>query len=170
MKSLLKLGLIGALAGVGATLLYAAPEATPPDAQLNDLLGQADLVHSSATADMQHVVQLQETARKSKDIIKLNCVNDKLVQMKPQMNVLEQMQNEMRSSQNVAAAAAQVTQAGQNMRQLRDGADQCAGESIIESESANSYTGPNHPDLPYGNPWENGSSVVEPPNYASPYD
>ena len=38
---------------------------------------------------LQRVVELQELARKQNDIIKLNCVNDKLVQIKAAINIAE---------------------------------------------------------------------------------
>jgi hypothetical protein len=49
--------------------------------------GQDDL--KQMQKGLQRVVQLQELARKQNDIIKLNCVNDKLVQIKAAINIAE---------------------------------------------------------------------------------
>src|SRR5262245_9239614 len=49
--------------------------------------GQEDL--KQMQKGLQRVVQLQELARKQNDIIKLNCVNDKLVQIKAAINIAE---------------------------------------------------------------------------------
>src|SRR5262245_61635725 len=40
-------------------------------------------------SDNKHVLHLQALARKEKDVIKLTCINDKLVQIKAQMNLFD---------------------------------------------------------------------------------
>ena len=49
-----------------------------------------------------YVKHLQEQARKDRDVIKLNCVNDKLVQMKPQMNMNDTARNALEQSGDLA--------------------------------------------------------------------
>jgi hypothetical protein len=61
-----------------------------------------------------------------------------------------------------------ISQAAENVRQLREEADQCSGEPVMQGgESSNSFTGPQAPDDPTkGFPGE----PLEPPGYASPYN
>ena len=55
--------------------------------------GQDDL--KQMQKGLQRVVQLQELARKQNDIIKLNCVNDKLVQVKAAINIAEKSMTDL---------------------------------------------------------------------------
>src|SRR5262245_19896665 len=47
-----------------------------------DMVNQAQGYLRKMQDSLRRVVQLQEVARKQKDVIKLNCVNDKLLQVK----------------------------------------------------------------------------------------
>jgi len=123
------------------------------------------------------VLHLQATARKQKDVIKLNCINDKLVQMKAQQNIFDTAHLELvpliegrnpSDDANRYAMFGEVTTGADNLHKLRIEADGCVGEPEIVGESKNSYTGPTLGDDPtkgdvFGNP-------VEPPGYASPYN
>jgi hypothetical protein len=172
MKLLAKVGLIAILAGAGVTI-YAAPSLTgggTVDASLEELTVRAREIHDRSTADTRHVQHLQQIARKQKDVIKLNCVNDKLVQMKAQLNVIDQATLEMQvgtSSGGRSTSFTEITQAGDNVRNLREQADSCIGEPTLGTESANTYTHPNVYDPTTENPF---GSVVEPPGYASPFN
>jgi len=138
---------------------------------LSDLQGRVHLLHEQMRADTRHVAHLQQIARKAKDVIKLNCVNDKLVQVKPQMNIADAGEAELEASNeaNRMAAFETVTQAAESIRRLREEADQCIGEPITQGgDSSNSFTGPDVPDDPtkgFGGP-----VVIEAPGYASPFD
>src|SRR5262245_25938536 len=72
-------GATGATGSVGATVVLSLP-----DIQL-----RVHQLHDQVRADARHIQHLQQIARKEKDVIKLNCVNDKLVQVKPQMNIAD---------------------------------------------------------------------------------
>lgn len=164
MRLLAKIGLYTSLAAIGATALYAAP-AVGGGSMAE--LGRAQTIRDEANADIRHTYHLQALARKEKDVIKLNCVNDKLVLMKPQLNIIEQAHTEVAAGVNGGAAFTGMVQAGESVRHLREQADQCVGEGGLGgTESANGWTGPIVPDDPYTNPW---GSVVEPPAYASPF-
>lgn len=120
--------------------------------------------------DARHVQHLQQIARHEKDIIKLNCVNDKLVQIKPQMNMADTAANELSGATEYTKVSAfqTATLAAENVRRLREEADQCIGEPVQSGwESSNSFTGPTPPDDPMrGQP----GGGLEPPVYASPYN
>lgn len=137
---------------------------------LGELQGRVKTMHDQTRADSRHIAHLQLLARKEKDVIKLNCVNDKLVQVKPQMNIADAAEAELESvgDSDRGAVFTQIVEAAENVHRLREEADQCIGEPIgNQNESFNSYTHPEIPDDPtkgfVGN-------EVEPPGYASPYN
>jgi hypothetical protein len=181
MKLLAKTAVFSVL---GIALSYAQPK---PDADVDakasvsgkvtaqisftDMLAQSKSVGEQVQKDWRHVKHLQEQARKEKDVIKLNCVNDKLVQIKPQMNMCETARNTLELSSEKddrSALFAEVTISGENIRRLREEADQCIGEPTLATESTTGYTAPDVPDSPYGDPFT--PDQVEPPGYASPYN
>ena len=168
MKLLTKIAATLVVAGVGATM-YAAPNDASGDASLESMLSRTELLKSEMAADYRHVVELQLVARKEKDIIKLNCINDKLVAMKPQMNILEHIQSELvaaRTSQEQKIAFDGLVSAGAEVKGLREAADQCIGQHLLLTESSNEYTHPDIPDNPSDNPFS--GATIEPPAYASP--
>ncbi len=73
-----------------ATAALAAPDATP-DTNLSssDMLSRAKDSVSKMQETVRDIAQLQEQAKKQKDVIKLNCVNDKMVQVKGHMAVAD---------------------------------------------------------------------------------
>jgi len=196
MNLLAKIGMWGLVVGVSGSALHADPAGgwlspngvgagpptttTPPaDATRaatapmspEDLQTRVHLLHEQTRGDARHVQYLQQIAKKEKDVIKLNCVNDKLVQIKPQMNMADAAEAELGSSVDATRMAAfdSVAQAAENVRRLREEADQCIGESITQggSESSNSFTAPPAPDDPSkGLP----GKELEPPGYASPFN
>ena len=141
-----------------------------PTMSLADLQMRTHQLHEQTRADARHVQHLQQIARKEKDIIKLNCVNDKLVQLKPEMNIADAAEAQLEVSRDTERMAifTSISQAAETVRRLREEADQCIGEPITTgSESSNSFTGPDAPDDPtkgMDNP------EIEPPGYASPYN
>jgi hypothetical protein len=146
----------------------AHPEAVPPSGAA--LQARSQLLHEQMRGDARHVMYLQQIAKKEKDVIKLNCVNDKLVQIKPQMNLADVSEAEMTSSPDAARMSAfdNVVQVAGNVRRLREEADQCIGDPLVGGgESSNSFSGPQAPDDPTKG---FGGHPVEPPGYASPYN
>ena len=137
---------------------------------LPDLQMRVRQLHDQTRGDARHIQHLQQIARKEKDIIKLNCVNDKLVQVKPQMNIADTGEAELESARDTERMGIfeGISQAAENVRRLREEADQCIGEPIAQgSESSNSFTGPQIPDDPTKG---FGGGPIEPPVYASPFN
>lgn len=85
---------IAAFVLLGASVAFAAPDAPPAptvDTNLSPsaMLTQAKDYVSKMQDSLRTIVQLQELAKKQKDIIKLNCVNDKLLQVKGHLAVTD---------------------------------------------------------------------------------
>jgi hypothetical protein len=200
MNLLAKIGLFGLVAGGMATALNAEPVGgwLSPNGQgaggagagaaqsgagvgsagagvavtlsLLDMQNRVHLFHDQTRADARHIQHLQQVARKAKDVIKLNCVNDKLVQVKPQMNIADAAENELEGARDADRSMIfeQLSQAAENVRRLREEADQCIGEPTqAGGDSSNSFTGPTMPDDPTKG-FDNAG--IEPPGYASPFD
>lgn len=194
MKLLTKIGLFSLLAGAAATAVYGEPQGgwlspngvnagaasssttTTASADLRGQFSLAEmhariqLLHEQTRSDARHILHLQQIARQAKDVIKLNCVNDKLVQVKPILNLLDEQSLEVDSSSDGERGLVfdKVTGAAESVHRLREEADQCIGEPVtIGSESSNSFTGPTAPDDP-----SKGftGKEIEPPGYASPFN
>lgn len=122
-------------------------------------------------SDLRHVQYLQQIARKAKDVLKLNCVNDKLVQVKPQMNIADLRMAELESASDATRVSVfeSITEAAKSIQHLREEADQCIGEPIATgSEWSNTFTSPEVPDDPNQNGLDD--PTIEAPGYASPFD
>lgn len=135
-----------------------------------DVRARVQILHDQIRADARHIQHLQQVARQEKDVIKLNCVNDKLVQAKPQMNIADSAEAELGSSRerDRMLAFESITQAAENVRRLREEADQCIGEPVTSGgDSSNSFTGPGAIDDPTRG---YGHHPIEPPGYASPFN
>lgn len=136
-----------------------------------DVRARVQILHDQIRADARHIQHLQQVARQEKDVIKLNCVNDKLVQAKPEMNIVDAKAAELDSAGDAERMAVfeVIAQAADSLRRLREESDQCIGEPITFSggESSNSFTGPPMPDDPTKG---FGNHPVEPPAYASPFN
>jgi hypothetical protein len=201
MKLLAKIGLLGGFCGVlgGVTAVYGDPPNEPISPNglsggasatgvsgnaavdlrgtlpIADLRARVHILHDQIRTDARHIQHLQQVARQEKDVIKLNCVNDKLVQAKPEMNIADAKELELDTAGDTERMAAfeTISSAADSLRRLREESDQCIGESITFSgtESSNSFTGPRSPDDPTkGGAGGISGLPVEPPAYASPFD
>ena len=164
MKILAKVVFVAIAAG-GVATMYAAP----------GLLGSASNYASEASAiktqiigDHQYVLRLKAGAMREKDIIKLNCLNDKLVQMLPEMNIVDSLISRLNAStggeQEVIYRDLQSS--ANKVREQRELATQCAESKLIVTESRNSFTGPSGGENPW-DPNSGGGNYIEPPAYAS---
>ena len=162
----------------GATGLHAdtaVPAAKPLSAA--EMSTRSAGIQSQIQDDYQHVLFTKEQARKQKDVIKLSCVNDKLVQLKAQMNIAdstnEQLQGSLtKNGDDREALFSQLSQTGASVHLLREEAAACIGEpELYKQEAAGSFTAPEVPDDPTHPPENNGNGIEppEPPGYASPY-
>lgn len=140
-----KLGL-GLLLVATSVLAQPAPRDEAVEGELNfrkggqltsqEQLSQADSYINKMRAILARMDKLAEMARKDRDIIKLNCVNDKLIQVKGNLNLGEQA----RESLKVAAARnddgtrnhefAKLTIIYQKVTVLGQEAEACIGEEI----------------------------------------
>ncbi len=127
--------LMGVLAAVPAAARTSAPAAgkvaqSPSDRQKLD---QADEDLDRMRRAVKQVTDRLEDARKEKDIVKLNCVNEKLAQMKGLLKVSEQAkvaaQEAMaRRDDSAATEVRKIGVAGDKSDKLRSEAEQCIGQ------------------------------------------
>jgi len=122
------------------------------------------------------VVELQQVARKQKDVIKLNCVNDKLLQVKQLLNIAEAGRTDLIESVAQGDAPAQthhysqITITSEKTSGLRDEAEGCIGEELVFlGPTEVTVDDPGLPDDPTGDDAFDWSDVIEPPGYASPF-
>jgi hypothetical protein len=191
MKSLKKGLMAGIAVAVSSSLLYAAPGDKPkPDpAELtggkdgntaaakpltaDEISKKSTQLQEQMSKDMVHVGRLQQKARKEKDVIKLNCVNDKMVQMKAMMNLADDKRTQITDALTLGNGRAperfaDYSQSANEIKKLREDADVCVGVGPdYVGDSKLNVSNPGIPDDPTaGNPFTGG---IEPPAYASPF-
>ena len=127
------------------------------------------------SAGQREILHLREVAKKNKDVIKLNCINDKLVELKAQQNVADGYAHELTTaldsnSDERFAAYASFDSTITQINVLTEQARACIGEpELYKQESGVEVEKPEIPDDPTVNPF--GTELdVEPPAYASPFD
>jgi hypothetical protein len=167
MKLIAKIVFVAVVGGAGASM-YGAPGAIVGNT--SSYTAEADAIKSRMLADHEYVMRLRVKAVKEKDVIKLNCLNDKLVQMRPEMNILDSLRQRLDSSTGPEQDAAfnDLVASGNKVREQRELASQCAESTTLIGESSNSFTGPVVPNPADGDNPFGGSEYVEPPVYASP--
>jgi hypothetical protein len=142
---------------------------------LPEMVARAEALDLQIKADMRHVMHLQAKARQEKDVIKLNCINDKLVQLKAQVNIFDTARASLTAGLESSSTAddkqvafAEVTSTGEAIKSLRAEADICVGEpELFKQESSTEVRRPEIPDDPGIDP---GKGTFEPPAYASPFN
>jgi hypothetical protein len=151
--------------------LYADPseERQPPKTPHGMQLRATEL-KLQVDVDLQHVERLQAKARKEKDVIKLSCINDKLIELKPEANMFDAIRKEL-LDQFDEAIAQSLEKSAIQVHKIREQADMCAGEfELAPGASGNSVTAPEISDDPTTDlPFDMGT-LVEPPAYASPWN
>ncbi len=101
-----------------------------------EMLGQGKDYFRVMNETLTHIQSLQETARRQKDIIKLNCVTDKLVQAKVNINIAEQAMTTLQESIARADEGARtheftrLTIVNQKVLVLGTEAENCIGEDL----------------------------------------
>jgi len=136
--------------------------------------GQTDL--KNMQEGLKRVVQLQELARKQNDIIKLNCVNDKVVQVKAAINIGEQSMTDLheaiaRNDDGARLHAfTKLTVATQKVQVLVQEAENCVGQdlSFVGETQVTTEVDPNIPQDDPTQPPLPGSGTDRPPE-ASPF-
>jgi hypothetical protein len=146
---------------------------------LPEMVARSEALDLQIKADMRHVMHLQAKARQEKDVIKLNCINDKLVQLKAQVNIFDTARASLTAGLESSSTAddkqvafAEVTSTGDAVKNLRAEADICVGEpELFKQESSSEVKRPEIPDDPAGSdPFGPGRGGFEPPAYASPFN
>ena len=130
------------------------------------------------TGDVQKMNQLRDVARKEKDVVKLTCVNDRLVELKAQQNIYDQSKQQF-SAQSSAGntdvarpSFDEMSATAESIKLLRGAAEACIGvPELYKQESDVSVTHPDFPDDPTTtDPFDDPVfEQVEPPGYASPF-
>ena len=143
---------------------------------LPEMVARAETVEGQIKSDMRHVLHLQAKARQEKDVIKLNCINDKLVQLKAQANIFESAHTSLKAGLESGATEdkqgvfVEVTATGDSIKTLRAEADICVGEpELYKQESSSDVTKPAIVDDPTATDPFGSDGPFEPPAYASPY-
>jgi hypothetical protein len=175
---------------LAATTVVAQPAPAPaPDAPATEvgfrkgsqLSAQEQLLQGEAYLQkmrqvLDHVNKIAEQARKEKDIIKLNCVNDKLIQIKGNLNLGEQTRDALKAASSRADDGnrnhefAKLTITYQKVTVLGQEAEACIGEEISYVGSTRVETEVDK-DIPEEDPTVRPPPplpVVRPP-IASPY-
>ncbi len=135
--------IIGAIAAAVLAIPARGQQAQPP-AQASGLTDAQKLQKSDENIDRMRVLVKQvtsrlEDARNEKDVVKLNCVNEKLTQMKAFLKVSEQADVSLqelvgRNARNRAASEAadaefhKIGVAKAKVEQLRTDADECVAK------------------------------------------
>jgi len=130
--------------------------------------------------DMQKVlvriVELQKLARKQKDVIKLNCVNDKLLQVKQLLNIADASRTDLveaiaqQDADSTTHQFSQISIAKEKTDGLHGEAEGCIGEELIFlGPTEVTVDDPGLPDDPTGDDAFDWDTVIEPPAYASPF-
>lgn len=187
MRRLAKI--VAVFAAFGTMTALAAPDAPPapvtsaaPAPSKVMSVGEMNVSAASLEArieeDSQQVLHLQEIAKKQKDVIKLNCVNDRLVQVKAQRNIADETHAQLgaalaKNSDERIGLYSQFSATADSIKDLREQAKACIGEpELLKQESGVVVDHPLLPDDPTITlPTEGGSiGTFEPPVFASPFD
>lgn len=177
------LAILGTVATLHADNAPAAPVPAPATAPLQEKLltpAEMNLRASGFTAEsndtMRTVLAMKAVASKQKDVIKVNCVNDKLVQLKAQLNIQDQTTQSLqvslaKNSDDRVSIFARLTSLNDAIHQLREDAKACIGApELYKQESGTTVDRPEIPDDPVFQPPFFSGGDIEPPNYASPFN
>ena len=150
----------------------ANPPAAPPTMSLADMNVKSAAIQAQLEEDTQHVLHLKDIAKKKQDVIKLNCVNDRLVQINAQRNIADEANTQLqtalsKNSDDRQQLFEQLQGIGENVKRLREQANGCIGDQeLFKQESGVEVHHPDLPDDPTTTPF---GVEVEAPGYASPF-
>lgn len=155
---------------IGGQIFAQSRDAPEPPADSMAARAKILAAKELVAADTRKVLNLQATARREKDVIKLTCVNDAMITVKAEANIFDDASAEFEAVADaewqVAFAAAQ--KAATSVGKAREEAERCVGEAELTSDSNASVVAPDVSDDPtQGTPFD--TDVVEPPAYASPF-
>jgi len=140
---------------------------------VSDMVTRSAGIMSQMQDDQHHIMFLRQQAKRSKDVIKVNCVNDKVVQVNAEMNIAdaanEKLQADLaRNNDDRFAQFSTLQTTGLSIKRHREEASSCVGEpELYKQEAGTTMTRPEIPDDPtWTFPY---APETEPPGYASPY-
>jgi hypothetical protein len=145
----------------------------PAHRTASDIQAQTAEAELRVKSDQQKVLSLQALARKEKDVIKLSCVNDKMVQVKAESNLFDQSRAELTAVIETDArdgAFLSLVENAERIRKLREEAEGCIGQPELMDEAKNDFTAPTIFDDPTNGLPFTTDTIVEPPAYASPFN
>lgn len=169
MKSFVKyLAVPAILLSAAVTVRAQQSEEKPEQLSSTEIAKRVALLDKQAEDDAMQIAHLQAVARKEKDVVKLTCVNDVLVQFKAQQNLFETARTQYDAAGATGDSFGQISDAGAEMKKLRGEAEACVGvPDLYKQESDVLVTHPDFPDDPtIEDPFE---PEVEPVAYASPF-
>jgi hypothetical protein len=173
MKSLTKYLAMAAVMFVAAITVHAqVPASAPPSTSA--MAQKVAAYDTQVQEDAQYMAHLQALARKAKDVVKLTCVNDRMVELKAQRNLFDTSHQAFDIAITNSADAAQPSYVelggtAAAVKKLRGDAEACVGvlELLYEEKSDVQVSHPLFPDDPtQEDPF---LPEVEPPAYASPF-
>jgi hypothetical protein len=154
----------------------AAPAPSPAALSAAEMQKQSAIISGELDEANRYMIHLREVAKAKKDVIKLNCINDRLVQLKAQRNIADNTNAQLQvalvaNSDERHQLFIQLTGTGNTVKDLRSQATACIGEAeLFKQESGVEVDHPEIPDEPGSlNPFDD-LVIAEPPGYASPYD
>jgi hypothetical protein len=161
----------------GGTLDVSASAGVEAKLSPDEMNSAASAALSEMEAAMSRLTSLQQAARQSKDIIKLNCVNDKLLQVKQLLNIADSARVSLAqaiSARNEGDRYHQytvITVSADKTRALRDEAEACIGEELVfQGRASIDVDGPDIPDDPTRtDPFQLAPFELERPTYATPF-
>lgn len=158
-----------ALAQPSASLLQTEKASDVPDMAKLERSGKSVAAMREVLRD---VLGKLEEARRAKDVVKLNCVNEKLTQIKGLLRISEQADmalHEAVSNRESTSSEHEYTKvmiAQQKVSQLRTEAEKCIGQLAFRADENMSVEVEEPTDLPGGDPTRPGpveDIVVRPP-------
>ncbi len=174
MRKLAKVLPFFAFFGGMAVLRADTPAPAPaPVMSTSDMLKHAADIRVQIDGDKRKILYLKEQTKKMKDVIKLSCVNDKLVQVNAEMNIADSTNDQLqvaisKNSDDRQTLYGQLSDIGATVKRLREEATACVGEPELYKQEARTTV--DHPEIiddPTGyNPFP---GELDPPGYASPY-
>jgi hypothetical protein len=172
MKSLAKYLAVGSVLLVAAVTVH-AQDAAPKPLPASEMAKNALAFNQQIDDDAKQMQHLQAVVRKAKDVVKLTCVNDALVELNAQRNLYDESHTQFEAAIEADPETARpyylkLSDTAAAVKTLRGEAEACVGVSdLYKQESDVQVTHPDFPDDPtVDDPFV---PEVEAPAYASPF-
>src|SRR5262245_59466392 len=137
-----------------------------------EMTAKSEQMLADMEGSQRRVTELQLLARNAKDIIKLNCVNDKLLQVKQLLNIADDAKAMVYTAGDEREHAfAQITISSEKVAALRGEAEGCVGDGEIFVGATKNYVSrPRVLDDPTtADPFAITGFSIERPTYATPF-